>query len=68
MVKCQEETRARPGSPHWAVFTKSIFCYMFNWQSEKKNSANMFLFIVLGIFPLFSLKGFPPSNRTMGVV
>ena len=27
----------------------------------------MFLFIVLGIFPLFSLKGFPPSNCTVGV-
>lgn len=34
---------------------------------RNKHSANMFLFIVLGIFLLFSLKGFPHPNPSVGV-
>eukprot|EP00069_Balaena_mysticetus_P002462 bmy_16016T0 len=33
----------------------------------KKHSENMFLFIGLGIFLLFSLKGSPQPNPTVGV-
>lgn len=34
---------------------------------RNKHSANMFLFIVLGIFLLFSLKSFPHPNPSVGV-